>query len=87
LRGTTVKGNGIAIHVRHTNPKAPRGGVVAYSDGNDDAQVYISPKGLTRITVSQSVHASPVQMLAWITALTNAAEEEWRSLRDKLAKP
>jgi hypothetical protein len=61
--------------------------VVAFSDGNDDAKVYISPKGLTRITVSHSVHASPVQMLAWITALTNAAEAEWRRLREQLTKP
>jgi hypothetical protein len=73
------------IKVRHTKPGDPKGGVVAYSDGNDDAEVYISPKGLTRITVSHSVHASPVQMLAWITALTEAADAERRRLLEELA--
>ena len=77
----------MAIQVRHTKPNDPKGGVVASSDGSDDAEVYISPEGLTKITVSHSVHASLVQMLAWITALTNAAEEEWRRLRGQLAKP
>ena len=76
----------MAIQVRLTNPKDPKGGVVASSDGSDDAEVYISPEGMTKIKVSHSVHASPVQMLAWITALTNAVEEEWRKLRGQLAK-
>jgi hypothetical protein len=34
----------MAIKVRHTKAKDPKGGVVAFSDGNDDAQVFISPK-------------------------------------------
>ena len=75
----------MAIKVRQTGPK--NGGVIAYSDGNDDAEVYISPKGLTKITVSNSRHASPVQMLAWIVALTNAAEQEWRRIRAQSTKP
>ena len=82
----TTGGSGWPIQVRHTNPKNPKGGVVAYSDGNDDVEVYRSPGGMTRTTASNTVHASPVQMLAWIMALTNAAEEEWRRLREQLAK-
>lgn len=74
----------MAIKGRHTKPGNPKGGVVAYSDGNDDAKVYISPQGLTRITVSNSVHASPVQMLAWITALTEAADAERQKLLEQL---
>lgn len=61
-------------------------GVVAYSDGNDEEEVYISPKGVTRISVTPSVHAIPVQMLAWITALTDAADAKRRAMLQELQK-
>jgi hypothetical protein len=49
----------MAIQVRRTKAKDPKGGVVAFSDGNDDAEVYISPLGMTQIKVGESVHSSP----------------------------
>jgi hypothetical protein len=72
------------IITERTKADDPQGGVWAYSDGNDGVRIYISPKGLTKIEASNSRHASPVQMLAWVTELTNAADAEWRKLRQEL---
>jgi hypothetical protein len=33
---------------------------------------------------AETADASPVQMLAWVTELTNAADAEWRKLRQEL---